>query len=196
MWFVEILMVLFTFVYGRLIYTKKAKPALSSWLIWAFATGLSLATYVIAEKKDFETNIFNAADFVSILFVVAAIFLWGSREMLQKTFWWQKYYLLGAGIIVLYGIASGDAWTSNWFTQFLIVCGYFPTLHNMFKEKRNTEPLAAWGILFLAALFSLIPAYNTYIEGNILPVAYTIRALIMIGIILLVAGYYEWRTKN
>ncbi|MBI2048186.1 MAG: hypothetical protein HYT27_03525 [Parcubacteria group bacterium] len=192
-WLVVITMLMFTCVYGRLIYKKKIEPALSSWLIWMLATGLSLITYTIAENDDLKTGIFNTADFMSIVVIVSIILEWGNRSMFKKTFSWQKYYLVGASLIIIYGLTTGDAWKSNILTQALIALGYCPTIHNMFVQKRNTESFAAWGLLLAAALLAFVPAL---IDGNTLAALYVFRAAVMIGIILAVMGYYEKKTKN
>lgn len=172
--------------YGYQVWKKEISPTLSTWLIFLVGTSLSLVTYAIAEKRDFLSGILNTMDVAVVAGVVVAILLWGDRRVRFKRF--DKWYLVGVGVIVLYGALSGDAWTSNLFTQILITTGYGPTVWTLVTEKRNTESFSVWGLVGLAGFFALYPAMH---EGNLLAVTYSLRTIGCVALLIAIMWHYE-----
>src|SRR3989344_2417679 len=104
-------------------------PTLSTWIIFFAGTILSLTTYIIAEKHDLRSGVLNIADVVATAIIFLSVIIWGERGMRFRPF--EKWYLGGVVVIVVYGLFSGDAWGSNIFTQVLISAGYFPTIQKL-----------------------------------------------------------------
>lgn len=190
-WLAGLVMMLFASRYTYQVWKKQIKPTLSTWIIFWLGTTLSLVTYAIAEQRDFRSGILNTMDVVSVTIILLATIIWGNRGLRFRPF--EKWYLLGIGTIVVYGLLSGNAWRSNIFTQVLISLGYIPTIQNMVAEKRNTESFTAWGCGIVAGLIGLYPAIK---GGNALAVLYALRTIVLVSGIMLVMAYYSCRQKR
>lgn len=190
-WLVGIVMAVFAFRYAHQVKKHEINPAVSTWIIFLFGTGLSLATYLIAENHDFRSGILNTMDFVAVCLILLSILVWGKRALLFKPF--EKYYLGGAVVIVVYEVLSGNEWHSNVFTQILISFGYFPTIQNLIEERRNTESFWTWGLGMLAGILSLYPAI---VEGNTLATLYSARTIALVAIIMSFMIHYQRHSKK
>lgn len=210
---VVIAMMAFSLRYAYQVRKRTINPTLSTWIIYFLGTGLSLTTYAIAENHDFRSGILNAMDFVAVTIDLIAILLWGNRQKIfvknlviktrgQSISVWgsrlarlrpfEKWYLAGAGAIIVYGLISGDAFKSNLFAQVLVSFGCFPTIQTLYKFKRNTESFSAWGCGLLAGIFGLYPAF---MDGNGLAAFYAVRTVFLVSLILIIMAYYERRSK-
>ena len=177
---VTLTLLFFAFWYSYQIWKRKIEPTLSTWIIFLLGTGLSLITYVIAENADFRSGILNTIDVVVVLLVLISILIWGNHTIRFKKF--EKWYLSGVCIIVVYGILTGDAWRSNIFTQILIAIGYFPTIQNLTVEKKSTESVSSWSISLTAGILGLYPAI---IDGNTLAIVYSVRTIVLVSILII-----------
>ncbi|MFA6594299.1 MAG: hypothetical protein WCT16_03515 [Candidatus Buchananbacteria bacterium] len=173
------------------IHRRKISPALSTWIIFVLGTGLSLATYAIAEHHDFQSGVLNTMDTGVCIIILLTLVIGGERGLKFKPF--EKWYLVGIGLVIVYGVLTGDAWSSNIFTQVLISIGYIPTVHNLIKEKRNTESFVTWTGGLLTGMLALYPSI---VGGNILAAVYSIRTITLVSIMLLVMSYYQIKTTN
>jgi len=163
---------------------------LSTWIIFLAATSLSLATYVTAEGFNLRAGILNCMDVVGAGMVFMATLLWGERGMRIKPF--ERWYLAGiVGALILWFL-TGNALSANLITQTLIVIGYAPTLHNIITTKKNTESFTGWGLVFLACVIALYPAFS---NGNMLAEVYAVRAVTSVLIVLSLMTYYELRNR-
>jgi len=185
---VGVVMTIFTARYAYQIWRREISPTLSTWITFMSGIGLSLATYMFAAKWDIRSGILNTMDFIAVAVILFAVLKWGKNEVRFKPF--EKWYLVGITFIIIFGIFTGDAWNSNILTQVLISVGYLPTAHNLLKEKRNVESFSGWGCALIAALLALYPAIK---EGNGLAVAYTIRTIFFVGVIISLMMYYKNR---
>lgn len=190
-WLVAGLMVIATIRYVYQVRRKDISPTLSTWIIFLLGTGLSLATYAIAEKHDFRSGILNTIDVISVSMIVLAILMWGKRNVFFAPF--ERWYLAGVGMILVYGIVFGDAWRSNIFTQILITIGYAPTIQKLLTDGRDTESLTAWSLVLSACIIALYPASQ---DGNVLAVLYALRAVVMVSFILIIIVYHKLRTQE
>lgn len=190
-WLVVLTMTAFIAIYVYQIYRHKITPTLSTWIIFLCGAGLSFTTYVISEKGDFRSGVLNTIDLANVIIVIIAIIIWGKRSIKLKSF--EKWYLVAVGLIIFYGVITGDAWRSNILTQVLIGMGYFPTIHALLKSKVNTESFMAWGINLVVSILALYPAL---VEGNFLAVLYAVRATSLISILLVIMIYCEYVTRR
>ena len=186
---VAMLMIAFPCRYVWQIRRRQIRPTLSTWLIFQAGTLLSLITYAIAERHDFRSGILNTMDTLAVFIIIVAILVWGNRTMRLKKF--EGWYLGGVGLIVAYGLITGDAWGSNLFAQGLICIGYFPTFHNLLATKRNTESFAAWSFSLTAGLVGLYPAT---VDGNTLAAVYAGRTVVLVSITMMLMTYYHFRS--
>jgi len=177
--------------YSYQVYKKQISPALSTWLIFLTGVLLSFATYIVAEDKDFQSGILNTADVFTVSIIVFSIVIFGNISVTFKTF--EKKYLIGASGIILFWVLSKNSFTSNLLVQIIMVIGYFPTIQNLIKEKRNTESFSAWILVLLAGIIALYPAIN---GGNLLAVIYASRNISMAGILLGLMFFYHYRIKT
>jgi hypothetical protein len=164
------------------------EPAASTWMIFLTGTSLSFATYMVAENRDFVTGILNTMDVLEVGAILIAVLIWGNRKggRLSR---FEKLYLAGIGLIIVYGFAFGDAWGSNLFVQALITMGYIPTVHKVISNKRNTESFLPWIFSLCAGLFALVPAL---FDGNTLATVYAGRTVVLVGLFIMLMGYYEY----
>ncbi|HNW71864.1 MAG TPA: hypothetical protein PKK70_02990 [Candidatus Paceibacterota bacterium] len=190
-WLTVITMTTFIIIYVYQIYKHKIFPALSTWIIFLCGVGLSFVTYIISEKNDLSSGVLNTIDLLNVVVVTIAIILWGKRSLHLKPF--EKWYLVAVGLIIFYGIITGDAWSSNILTQVLISVGYFPTIHGLLKSRVNTESFIGWGINLLVSFFALYPAS---VNGNLLAIIYATRAAVLISVLLIIMVYCELTKKK
>ena len=83
-------------------------------------------------------------------------------------------------------------WDSNVLSQILLSIGYAPTIHNLIKQKRNTESLIGWSCSIIAASIALYPAI---VGGNTLAIIYVSRALFFSFLLIGFMIYYEIRSS-
>ncbi len=182
---------LFAVFYAYQIRKHKIDPTLSTWIIFMSGVGISLITYTIAENKDFKSGILNKVDAAFVLVVISAIFAWGKRELRLKPF--EKWYLLGVLVIIVYGILSKSAWNSNVLSQVLLSVGYIPTIHHLIQQKKNRESFLGWGCSMIAAIAAL---YLARVAGKPLETLYASRALFFAALLLCLMFYYEIKQKK
>jgi hypothetical protein len=182
---------MFAVRYTYQIWKQKVHPTLSTWIIFLLGSGSSLATYAVAEKHDFRSGILNTMDVIVTTIVLLATMVWGNRELRFKPF--EKWYLIFLVMVVAYGIATGDAWSSNLFAQALISFGFIPTLQRLITEKRNTESFTAWGVEIIAGLAALYPAI---VGGNWLAIIYSLRSTALVTMTLSIMTYYALRSRR
>ncbi|MBI2623723.1 MAG: hypothetical protein HYW65_04115 [Candidatus Liptonbacteria bacterium] len=187
-WLVGFVALAFAARYVHQVKQGKVAPALSTWLIFLVGVVLSFITYAVAEKRDFRSGVLNTVDLVSISFIVAGILMWGERNVRFKPF--EKWHLAASGVLVLYGVCTGDAWNSNLLAQVLIGIAYFPTWQNLVTRKRNTESWSGWALNLTASALALYPAFA---DGNKLAAIYACRAVTLIICTMFLMAYYDIR---
>ena len=190
-WAICLCTAIFGLCYDYQIWRRKAVATTSTWLIFLVGSGLSLITYFIAENKDWKSGILNMADVINITIVLTVILLCTDHKVRFKPF--EKWYLVGAGLIVLYGVVTGDAWRSNVLTQVLMSVAYLPMFHKLFVEKRKTDSYFAWAPQIFIAVTALYPAIH---EGNSLAVIYASRSLFFAISTTLLMRYYQINARK
>jgi len=171
------------------IYKKEVIPTLSTWVIFLVGVALSFATYMVAENCDWKSYVLNTVDLFVVLITTIYIVKWGRRGFYFKSF--EKFYFISASMVIIVWIIFGNAHMINILSQGLIMLGYFPTIHNLIKEKRNTESFSVWGLVFVIGTIALFPAK---IGGNALAIVYAARTMFMVAVILSFMFYYEVKT--
>jgi hypothetical protein len=187
-WVVSIIMLAFSIRYSYQIKNKKIQPTLSTWLIFLLGTCSSLLTFMVTDTKNLSAGILNIMDTVAIVIIIISTLLWGKRSKYFKAF--EKWYLVSILLIGIYGIVSKNTFNSNLLTQLVIAIGYFPTIQNLIKEKRNTESFTAWGLAYAAGIISLYPAL---LSNSFLATIYSIRTIVLTSIILFLMSYFKFQ---
>jgi hypothetical protein len=161
------------------------------WILFVLGVALSYITYLIENGFSLATaatGALNTADMLCCTGILIAVAIWGKREMHFDTF--DKYYLGGIGLIVVYACVTGDMWKSNVFSQLLITAGYIPTIRKMKRLQQNTEPFGCWLLALAASLCGMYPAMY---ESNGLSFIYASRSAISVIALMGVMFYYELR---
>ena len=190
-WVICVCTVVFSSCYVYKIWKREAVTTTSTWIIFLAGSGLSFVTYLIAENKDWKSGIMNTVDVVYIAVILGSIVLWTEHKVRFKPF--EKWYLAAAGLILVYGIVTGNAWKSNVLTQVLMSVAYFPMFQKLFVEKRKTDSYFGWAPTAFTAAVALYPAIH---DGNALAILYSARALFFTLTTTLLMLYYQIKAKK
>lgn len=190
-WVVCLCTIVFGSSYVYQIWRRKAAPTTSTWLIFWAGCGSSFITYLMAENGDWKSGILNTVDMIYISVVLIAIRLWVDHKKRFASF--EKWYAVVAGLLVVYGVVTGNAWRSNVLAQILMSIAYLPMFHKMLAEKEKKDSYFAWLPQIFIAVVALYPAIY---EGNSLAVIYAIRALFFSSLTALLMLYYQIRSRR
>lgn len=183
---VLILMLGFGAWYCYHIYQKTTIPALSTWIIMFIGTSISLVTYLLNSNWNFEGGILNLVDVLITILIISATLLFSPAKLAFRPF--EKKYLLISTLIIMFWTITQNTLYTNLLIQVLLLISYFPTIQKLVNEKKNTESFPAWIIAFTAGILAMLPAIQS---GNILPIIYVGRTLLMQGIIIFLMFHYE-----
>ncbi len=172
------------------IFRRQVEPTLSSWVIFLAGTGMSFASYLVSSHRELAAGALNGADVVGDVIVILTILFFGATKWKLRPF--EKYYFAGVLAIGGFWLFTSDAFHSNLLIQLVLTLGYIPTVHTIIKSKRNTESFAVWGLLWLASIVSLYPAFNAWeTNGNILGLIYSLRSAILLSLFLALMFMYH-----
>jgi len=158
---------------------RQVLPTLSTWIILVVATSLNVASYLVATRVDVISGVLGLTDAFVCWFILIVTVISAGLKMQFQTF--EKYYLTGAGVIVLFWIVSRSAFITNLLMQLLITVGCSSTIQSLLYANENHESFIFWGLVLVAASLSLYPAA---VDGNLLAVIYSIRSIIILCVIL------------
>ena len=175
----------FPLLYWREMKKGRISPTVSTWVVFSVSTILSLTTYALAQNHDFKSGILNTTDAFQTFIILIMVIIWGKKGQFSR---FEKYYLSGIGVVVAYGVVSGNAFSSNLFIQILICSGYIPTIAKMVRLRKNTEQFLPWVFPLIAGMLGIYPAI---VGGNTLAALYAIRTVAMILILMSVMVYYR-----
>jgi len=158
---------------------RQVLPTLSTWIILVVATSLNVVSYLVATRVDIISGVLGLTDALVCWFILIVTVMSAGLKMQFQTF--EKYYLTGAGVIVLFWIVSQSAFITNLLMQLLITIGCSSTIQNLLYANENHESFIFWGLVLVAASLSLYPAA---VDGNLLAVIYSIRSIVILCVIL------------
>ena len=158
---------------------RQVLPTLSTWIILVVATSLNVASYLVATHVDVISGVLGLTDALVCWFILIVTVISAGLKMQFQTF--EKYYLTGAGVIVLFWIVSRSAFITNLLMQLLITIGCSSTIQSLLYANENHESFIFWGLVLVAASLSLYPAT---VDGNLLAVIYSIRSIVILCVIL------------
>jgi len=160
-------------------YKKSIQPTITTWLIFSVATFISASSYMVATDKKWMEGVLIISDSLFTFLILVFVFLFTKSKIQFNAF--QVFYFTSACVIVVLWILTKSAFHANLLVQLLISLGYIPTIESLAKAKKNPESLFAWTVTFAAGAVSFYPAYQ---GGNTLSILYSIRCMVMVGILL------------
>lgn len=172
-----------TVAYCYLAVTGETAPVLTSWVLFAVATSLGLATYLKVDKSergDVVTNIANTIDPVICWVGVLVLAFFGKRVRITPTVF-EITCLVGAVAIFWYWKKSDNSRNANLAVNLLLSVAYVPTFINLWYAKENTESFLTWGVALVACSISLI---NPIRERDFLAKVYAARAITLVVILM------------
>jgi len=175
--------------YSRQIYRQEIEPTLATWLVFSLGTILSTISYLLSQEKEIVSGVLIMADALTVFLITTSVYVFGKRKG-GRLVLWEKWYLVGIAVIVVYGVFSGDAFGSNLFTQILICTGYIPVVKKMVSTKTNHESFVGWVCAFMNGALGMVPAI---VSGNTLAIIYGARTVVLVGSFLALMTYYERR---
>jgi len=158
---------------------RQVLPTLSTWIILVVATSLNVASYLVATHVDVISGVLGLTDALVCWFILIVSVISAGLKVPFQTF--EKYYLTGAGVIVMFWIVSRSAFITNLLMQLLITIGCSSTIQSLLYANENHESFIFWGLVLVAASLSLYPAT---VDGNLLAVIYSIRSIVILCVIL------------
>lgn len=184
--FAAILVLLGDFSYIRGIIKGNIIPTKSTWIIFFVVTALNVSSFLTV-KFDIVSGLYSISDFFLCTLILAATLICSRKEkIIFKTF--EKYYLAGAFVCLIFWFVFSDPFTANLLAQSLIAIGYIPTIHNLIVTKKSHESKFVWTIWIFGSIFAMYPAVANH---NVLAVIYSARALVMCLAMLILIFIYQ-----
>ncbi len=182
-----------TYRYSRIIKeeVEKTDPSLAMWFIFTLAVTLNAASLLIQRPMNLEAVFYCLADVIMCASVSIVIVVRAGGKVVFSAF--ERYCLLVSYAIAIFWFATMNSFWTSVIAQVILVVGYFPTVEKMVKAKRNTEPFSIWSCSLVNGLVSLYPAIES---GNVLSVAYSVRAIISVSLLLILMVRYERRNRK
>lgn len=185
---VSLLNLIITIRYCWLLYKGKIKPALAMWVFFTIAVGMSLITYLAKDNFSIWDNILNTTDLVLVLTVSIAIAFWGDKSSKFTKF--DTGCLIAVIVAILFWAITQNHLITNLSIQLIMVVSYFPVIKRLFESKENSEPFSVWILMMLVPVFSLISS------KGLLATIYSVRAIVCVGILLLLMLRVEMLRKS
>jgi len=168
----------------------RAKPVMTTWILFATALTLSLFTYFHAPKHGLVTNFASIVDTFRVSGILILLWCMGHRNMEFTKL--QIGSLIGTAMILIFWLKTGETETSNILTQGIVGLAYLPTYERLWKSRESTEPLKSWLISWSAGILALTLAI---IDEDYLVIIYATRAVVQVGIVLLLIWRLRLRAK-
>lgn len=158
------------------------------WTFFTLAVGISLVTYFAESAHPLSDNILNVTDFVLVVSVSVAIWLWGDQATRFNRF--DLGCLFSVAAIIVFWMFSGNHVLTNYAVQSIMVISYLPVFARMAKQKKNTEAFSVWILMLVAAGISL------FASKGWLASVYAIRAIVCTGTLLLLMLRVEMLNRS
>jgi len=167
---------------------KEIQPALAMWVMFSIAVAMSLITYLKEGNFGFTDNILNSVDVIYVVTISVAIAIFGEKSSKITRFDWGC--LIVVALIVVFWLFTQNHLVTNFMIQTILVIAYFPVVKRLFETRINTEPFLIWAGMLIAPFLSLLPS------KGMLPTVYSVRAIICVGILLLLMLWIEVSGKG
>ena len=158
------------------------------WIMFSIAVGMSLVTYISESNFGFLDNILNTVDVFYVVTISIAIAIFGENS--SKITRFDKGCLLVVLLIVIFWIFTQNHLATNILIQCILVIAYFPVIKRLLETRENSEPFLIWIGMLIAPVFSLLSS------KGLLATVYSIRAIICVGLLLLLMLWIEVSGKK
>lgn len=185
---VSLIIILLTVRYIWMLVKKEIKPALAMWIMFSIAVGMSLITYLSTGNFGFFDNILNTVDLIYVITISIAIAIFGDKS--SKITRFDKSCLLVVMMIVIFWIFTQNHIITNILVQCILVIAYFPVVKRLKETRENTEPFLIWIGMLIAPVLSLLSS------KGLLATVYSVRAIICVGLLLLLMLWIEVSDKK
>ena len=185
---VTLITVLLTIRYIWQLVKKEIQPALAMWIMFSIAVGMSLVTYLAEDNYGFLDNILNTVDVFYVVTISVAIAIFGGKS--SKITKFDKACLLVVLMIVIFWIFTQNHLLTNFLIQSILVIAYFPVIIRLLKTRQNSEPFLIWIGMLIAPVFSLLSS------KGMLATIYSVRAIICVGLLLMLMLWVEVKSKK
>lgn len=167
---------------------NEIKPALAMWVMFSVAVIMSLVTYLSESNYGFLDNILNTVDVIYVVFISVAIAIWGDKS--SKITRFDIGCLVVVGLIVIFWLFTQNHLVTNFLIQSILVIAYFPVVKRLMETRENTEPFLIWTGMLIAPVLSLLSS------KGLLATVYSVRAIICVGLLLLLMLWVEVSGKK
>jgi hypothetical protein len=181
-------MVFLTIRYIWQLVKKQIQPALAMWVMFSIAVGMSLITYLSEDNYGFLDNILNTVDVFYVVTISVAIAIFGGKS--SKITKFDQMCLLAVLMIVIFWIFTQNHLITNILIQSILVIAYFPVIKRLLETRVNSEPFLIWIGMLIAPVFSLLSS------KGLLATVYSVRAIICVGLLLLLMLWVEVTGKK
>ncbi len=158
------------------------------WVMFSTAVGMSLITYLSSGNFSFFDNILNSVDLIYVVTISLAIVVFGDKS--SKITRFDLGCLIVVLLIVIFWIFTQNHIVTNFLVQTILVIAYFPVVKRLLETKQNTEPFIIWIGMLIAPFLSLLSS------KGILATVYSVRAIICVGLLLLLMLWIEIKPKK
>jgi hypothetical protein len=176
---VTLIIFMITIRYIWLLVKKEIRPALAMWIMFSIAVGMSLITYLAEGNFGFLDNILNTVDLAYVITISVAIAIFGDKGC-----------LLVVMVIVIFWIYTRNHIVTNILIQCILVIAYFPVVKRLIGTRENSEPFLIWIGMLIAPVLSLLSS------KGLLATVYSVRAIICVGLLLLLMLWIEVSGKK
>ncbi len=181
-------MIFLTIRYIWQLVKKEIQPALAMWIMFSIAVGMSLVTYLAEDNFGFTDNILNTVDVFYVVTISVAIAIFGGKS--SKITRFDKGCLLVVLMIVVFWIFTQNHLITNFLIQTILVIAYFPVIKRLLETRQNSEPFLIWCGMLIAPVLSLLSS------KGMLATVYSVRAIICVGLLLLLMLWIEVTGKK
>lgn len=158
------------------------------WVMFSVAVIMSLVTYLSESNYGFLDNILNTVDVIYVVFISVAIAIWGDKS--SKITRFDIGCLVVVGLIVIFWLFTQNHLVTNFLIQSILVIAYFPVVKRLMETRENTEPFLIWTGMLIAPVLSLLSS------KGLLATVYSVRAIICVGLLLLLMLWVEVSGKK
>jgi hypothetical protein len=167
---------------------KEIQPALAMWVMFSIAVAMSLITYLKEGNYGFTDNILNSVDVIYVVTISVAIAIFGDKSSKITSF--DSGCLIVVALIVVFWLFTQNHFVTNFMIQTILVIAYFPVIKRLFETRENTEPFLIWAGMLVAPFLSLLSS------KGLLATVYSVRAIICVGLLLILMLWIELSAKN
>lgn len=171
--------------YLRGIINRKVRPMKSTWIIftimWAVMTGS-----FFSDRFDIVNGLLMLSNLVFFVFILLATFIW-SQEKIKFTNR-DMGYLAGVGVCIILWSVARPFW-ANIIAQATFSIGYILMIYEFLKNKDSSgESIFSWSCWTMGSLIAVYPAFA---ERNNLAVIFSLRSLVLCGLVLFLVVVYQ-----